>query len=199
MESTKCKRDVILNKKSEIKTTIDDIRQLIETYGSNHDEKTVNTFKRIFKKEENLWCNEEDDIIEDLSNCIGSLNNLKSKYFGEYQSNEFDSNTFTESPDWIKNKKSTINPQDKDSKCFQYSIILSLYHKAIKNNPERIEKSKPFMNNLNWENINFPPKEEDFKTFEMSNKSIALNFLQVNEQKISHFYKFEFNQTRQKK
>ena len=26
--------------------------------------------------------------------------------------------TFIESPDWIKNKKCTINPQNKDNKCF---------------------------------------------------------------------------------
>ena len=45
-------------------------------------------------------------------------------------------NTFVESPDWIKNKKCTINPQNKDNKCFQYSIIVSLYHKEIKNNPK---------------------------------------------------------------
>ena len=108
-------------------------------------------------------------------------------------------NTFIESPDWIKNKKCTINPQNKDNKCFQYSIIVSLYHKEIKNNPERISKIKPFINNLNWENINFPPEEGDYKTFEMNNKSIVLNILQVNEQKISHFYRSEFNKTREDK
>ena len=32
----------------------------------------------------------------------------------------------------------------------------------------------------------------------MNNKSIALNILKVNEQKISHFYKSEFNKTREK-
>ena len=32
----------------------------------------------------------------------------------------------------------------------------------------------------------------------MNNKSIALNILQVNEQKISHFYKSKFNKTRKK-
>ena len=53
------------------------------------------------------------------------------------------SNTFTDSPEWIKNEKCTINPQSNDSKCFQYSIIASLYHKEIKNNPERISKIKP--------------------------------------------------------
>ena len=30
------------------------------------------------------------------------------------------------------------------------------------------------------------------------NKSIALNILQINEQKISHFYKSDFNKTREK-
>ena len=67
-------------------------------------------------------------------------------------------NTFVETPEWIKNKKSTIN-QNKDNKCFQYSIIVFLYHKEIKNNPERISKIRPFINNPNWESINFTPGE----------------------------------------
>ena len=108
-------------------------------------------------------------------------------------------NTFVESPDWIKNKKCTINPQNKDNKCFQYSIIVSMHHKEIKNNSERISKIKPFINNLNWENINFSPEKQDYRTSEMNNKSIALNILQVNEQRISHFYNSEFNQTRENK
>ena len=41
-------------------------------------------------------------------------------------------NTFIESPEWIKNKKSTVNPQNNDNKCFQYSVALFLYHKEIK-------------------------------------------------------------------
>ena len=49
--------------------------------------------------------------------------------------------------------------QNKDNKCFQYSIIISLYNKEIKNNPERTGKIKPFINNLNWEDINFLPEE----------------------------------------
>ena len=81
-----------------------------------------------------------------------------------------------------KNKKYTINPLNNDNKCFQYSIIISLYHKEIKNNSERISKIKPFINNPNWENINFPPEEQGYKTFEMNNKSVTSNILQVNEQ-----------------
>ena len=34
--------------------------------------------------------------------------------------------TFIETPEWIKNKKSIINPQNyKDNKCFQHSLIVS--------------------------------------------------------------------------
>ena len=56
--------------------------------------------------------------------------------------------TFAESPDWIRNKKCTINPQNKDNKCFQYSVIVSMHHKEA------------IINNLNWENISFHQKNK---------------------------------------
>ena len=109
------------------------------------------------------------------------------------------SNTFIESPEWIKNKKCTMNPQNKDNECFLYSITVALNNQNIKNNPERISKIKPFINSLNWDNINFPPKEQDYKNFEMNNKSIALNVLHTHSDgKISYLYKSEFNKTREK-
>ena len=77
-------------------------------------------------------------------------------------------------------------------------MILSLYHEQIGRSYCRISNIKPFINNFNCENINFPPQEQDYKTFEMNNKSIALNVLQANEQKISQYYKSEFNKTRKR-
>ena len=70
--------------------------------------------------------------------------------------------------------------------------------------PERISKIKPFIDIYSWKSNNFSPEEQDYKTFETNNKSIALNFLQVSEnvnspQKISHLYKSEFNKLREKK
>ena len=101
-----------------------------------------------------MWCDEEeDDDIEDLNKCIRSLNFYKTKFFGEYQQSKKDNTTFIETPEWINNKKCTINPQNNDNKCFQYSIILSLYHQENKCHPERISKIKPFINNFDWENI----------------------------------------------
>ena len=64
-----------------------------------------------------------------------------------------DSTSFIKTPEWIKSKGCTINPQDKDNKCSQYSVTLSLYHNQINNNPQRISNIKPFINNFNWKNI----------------------------------------------
>ena len=57
-------------------------------------------------------------------------------------------------------------------------MTLSLYYEQTGKNYRRISKIKHYTNNFNWENINFPPQEKDYKTLEMNNKSIALNVLQ---------------------
>ena len=34
--------------------------------------------------------------------------------------------SYIDSPKWLKDKKSTINPKNNDHKCFQYSVTLAL-------------------------------------------------------------------------
>ena len=70
-----------------------------------------------------------------------------------------------------------IESTNNDNKCFQYSVTLSLYHEQSGKIYYRVPKIKLFINNFNWENINFPLQEQDYKTFKMNNKSITLNFL----------------------
>ena len=54
--------------------------------------------------------------------------------------------SYVDSPEWLKNKKATINPQNKkDDKCFKYALTFALNHEQIKNNPDRISKIKPFI------------------------------------------------------
>ena len=77
-------------------------------------------------------------------------------------------------------------------------MTLSLYHQEMGKNSFRVSKIKPFINNLNWDEIDFPPQEQDYKIFEMNNKSIALTILGYNDEKISLVYKSEFNKTREK-
>ena len=40
------------------------------------------------------------------------------------------------SPEWRANKKAIINPKYVDTRCFEYSIVLALHHKEMKNHAE---------------------------------------------------------------
>ena len=84
------------------------------------------------------------------------------------------------SPEWINNKKSTINPQNtEDNNCFQYSIVAALSHQKISNHSERISNLKPFINNYNWNDLEFPAGHKDYSVFEKNNSEIALNIIYI--------------------
>ena len=74
------------------------------------------------------------------------------------------------SPDWIASKKATINPKnEKDNKCFQWSIISGLnYNKINEKYLKKIEK-------LERGDIDLSSHLRDWENFEQENNSIALN------------------------
>ena len=97
-----------------------------------------------------------------------------------------------DSPKWLKNEKATINPKNNDDNCFQYALINPLNYQNIKKDAQRILKTKPFTNQYDWKEINFPTKQEkDWKKFESGKKSIALNilFVSYNTEEIRLAYK----------
>ena len=59
------------------------------------------------------------------------------------------------SPKWLQNKKEIINLENNDEKSFQYPVTAALNYQNIKNNPERIPKIKSFIDQYNWEEIDF--------------------------------------------
>ena len=71
----------------------------------------------------------------------------------------------------------TINPKNNDNKCFQYALAVALNYQNIKNNPERVSKIKPFIDQCNWKEIDFPPHKKDWKKSESDKELIALNIL----------------------
>ena len=71
-----------------------------------------------------------------------------------------------DSPKWLKDKKSTINPKNNDHKCFQYAVTLALNLDKIKKDPQRISTIKPFIDQYNWKDIDFPSTSKDWKKFE---------------------------------
>ena len=99
--------------------------------------------------------------------------------------------------EWLKNKGVTINPKNiKNNKCFQYAITAALNYQNIDRHPERISKFKPFINNYNWKDIEFPSRLKDWKKFEQNNKTIALNILYVpyNTKQIKQAYISKYNE-----
>ena len=94
------------------------------------------------------------------------------------------------SPDWIASKKPTINPKnEKDNKCFQWSITSGLnYNKINEKYLKKIEK-------LERVDIDLSSHQRDWKNFEQENNSIALNvlFVSYNNEEIKLAYKSSYN------
>ena len=128
---------------------------------------------------------ETDEIIKGIFKSLlrrGSEFNFDSAGALYYDLNKISlsrGRSYIDSSEWLKNKKATINPKNNDDKCFQYALTVTLKDKQIKKDPQRISKIKRFTDQYNWKEINFPSSKEDWKKFELNNKSIVLNILHV--------------------
>ena len=158
-------------------------------FGDDNDDIIKQLFESLLKKYE-----------ENLQNKMrGSEFEFDGVNFLYYDFNKTSINrggSYIDSPKWLKDKKSTINPKNNDDKCFQYAVTLALNLDKIKKDPQRVSKIKPFIEKYNWEDINFPSTSKDWKIFECNNK-VALNILYVpyNTKKINIAYKSKNNLT----
>ena len=138
--------------------------------GSDTDEILKGLFESFLQKYENLQ-----------EKMRGSDFEFDGVNFLYYDFNKISINrggSYTDSPKWLKDKKSTINPVNNNYKCFQYAVTLALNLDKIRKNPQRISKIKPFIDQYNWKDIDFPATSKDWKKLE-SNNEIALNILYV--------------------
>ena len=78
-------------------------------------------------------------------------------------------------PKFIANKKAVTNIQNKDSKCFIWSILAAL-HPTCRDS-QRVNKYKSYENELNVTNLKFPLAMQDVKKFKKLNQSISVNVL----------------------
>ena len=162
-----------------------------------------------------IFGDDNDDIIEQLFESLLQKyeENLQNKMRGSefefdgvnflyYDFNKTSMNrggSYIDSPKWLKNKKSTINPKNNDDKCFQYAVTLALNLDKIKKDPQRVSKIKPFIEKYNREDIDFPSTSKDWEKFECNNE-VALNILHVpyNTRIINIAYKSKNNLTQEK-
>ena len=162
------------------------------TNGSDTDEIIKELFKSLLQRyQENLQekMKGSDFAFDGVNYLHYDLNKISISKGGSY----------IDSPKWLKGKKSTINPKNNDYKCFQYAVTLALNYDKIERNPQRISKIKPFIEEYNWKDIDFPSTSKEWKKFELNNE-VALNILYVphNTKKIEITYKSKHNLTREK-
>ena len=183
---------------------------------SSNDTGEIRTIFVGSDNEEIRLGNETDDIIKELINSF--LNNYQkeeitlrngSNFVFEsvdlfsYHSHKTSlkrENWYIKSPEWIVNKRATINLKNvSDNECFQYSITVALHHKDIENHPQRITNIEPHICLYNWEGTEFPAGIKDWKRFERNNKTTALNILFVlhNEKTINLACKSKYNRKRE--
>ena len=79
--------------------------------------------------------------------------------------------SYIESAKWIKDKMSTIIPKNNDYKYFQYAVTVVLNRDKIKEDPQRVSEIKPFIDQYNWNDLDFPSTGKDWKKFELNNES----------------------------
>ena len=56
-------------------------------------------------------------------------------------------------------------------------------HEEIKKDLLRIRKIKPFINEYNWERVNYPSEKDGWKIFQKNNLTIALNVFYTKKEK----------------
>ena len=157
--------------------------------GDDNDDIIEELFKSFLQKyEENLQNKMRESDFE--------FDNVKFLYYDFNKISLNRGGSYIDFPKWLKNKKLTINPKNNDHKCFQYAVTLALNLDNIDNHPERISKIKPFIDQYNWKDIDFPSTNNDWKKLELNN-DITLNILYVhhNTRKIQVAYKSKQNLT----
>ena len=161
-------------------------------FGDNNDDIIEQLFESLLKKyEENLQNKMRASEFE-----FDGVNFL---YYDFNKTSINRGGPYIDSPKWLKEKKSTINPKNNDDKCFQYAVILALNLDKIKKGPHRVSKIKPFIEKYNWGEIGFPSTSKDWKKFECNNE-VALDILYVpyNTKQINIAYKSKNNLTQKR-
>ena len=108
--------------------------------------------------------------------------------------------SYIDTPDQTKKENKIKNPINKnDNKCFQYAVTVAISYDETKKDPQRITKIKPFINKYNWERINYPSENDDWKKNQKNNVTIARNVLYAKKEKIYPAYVSKHSSNHEKK
>ena len=105
----------------------------------------INSFLNNYQKEEIILRNGSNFVFESVDLLSYHIHKTSLRR----------GNSYVKSSEWLINKRATINPKNKDDKCFQYSITVAINHQNIENHSEIISSTEPFIDQYNWDDIEF--------------------------------------------
>ena len=105
----------------------------------------------------------EENLQEKIKGSDFEKDGVNFLYYDFNKTSIYSGGSYTDSPKWLKDKKSTINPRNNNHKCFQYAVTLPLNLNRINKHPQRISKIKPIIDQYNWKDIDFPATCKDWK------------------------------------
>ena len=126
-----------------------------------------------------------DEIMEKLANFLqnGSQWHFKELisldiYTVDYK--PLKGSSYIPLPDFWMRKKAIINMENKDNKCFLWSVLRYLHPRE--KHSSRINDLRKYENDLNFKGIDFPVNVKDFQKFENQNPDLpGINIFSVNE------------------
>ena len=85
----------------------------------------------------------EENLQEKMRGSDFEFDGISFFYYNFNKTSIYRGGSYIDSPKWLKNKKSTINPKSNDHKYFQYAATLALSFDNINNHPEKVSKIRP--------------------------------------------------------
>ena len=140
--------------------------------GSDTDEIIKGLFRSLLQRY-------QENLQEKMRGSDSTFDGINYLYYDFNKISISKGGSYIDSAKWLKDKNSTVNQKNNDNKCFQYAVTLALNIDKINGHPERISKVKPFIENYNWKDIDFPSTRKDWNKFELNNNDVALNILYV--------------------
>ena len=84
----------------------------------------------------------EENLQNKMRGSDFEFDGINFLYYNFYKTNINRGVSYIDSPKWLKDKKSAINPKNNDDKCFQYAVTLALNLDNTDNHPETIHKKE---------------------------------------------------------
>ena len=102
-------------------------------FGDDNDDIIEQLFESLLQKY-------EENLQNKMTRSEFEFDGVKFLYYDFNKTSINRGGSYIDSPKWLKDKKSTINPKNNNDKCFQYAVTLALNLDKIKKDPQRISK-----------------------------------------------------------